>query len=121
MPGETVGIKNNVVVVNDKPLEYDPVDSEAFSAIKNQVDGNVLEEVNGDARYKIMLKGTDPAYSDFKKITVPNGHCFVLADNRGRSSDSRHFGPVPLADIKGRVDYIYLPAETWSRFGKYQN
>ena len=121
MPGETVEIRNNVVLVNDKPLEYDRVDSEALSAIKNQVDGNVLEEVNGDVRYKIMVKGTDPAYSDFKRITVPNGHCFVLGDNRTHSSDSRHFGPVPLADIKGRVDYIYLPAETWSRFGKYHN
>lgn len=121
MPEETVEIRNNVVLVSGKPLGYDPVDSEALSSIKSQIDGDVLEEVNGEAIYKIMLKGNIPAYSDFKKITVPNGHCFVLGDNRAQSSDSRHFGPVPLADIKGRVDYIYLPAETWSRFGKYQN
>ena len=30
-------------------------------------------------------------------------------------------GPIPLADVKGRVDYIYWPALKWSRFGKVWN
>ena len=43
--------------------------------------------------------------------------CFVLGDNRNNSRDSREFGFVPLGDIVGLVDYVYLPAESWSRFG----
>jgi signal peptidase I len=35
--------------------------------------------------------------------TVPAGHVFVLGDNRFESLDSRHYGPVPLEDITGRV------------------
>jgi signal peptidase I len=50
-------------------------------------------------------------------VTVPEGTCFVLGDNRENSRDSRHFGPVPLGDVVGVAEYVYLPGDTWSRFG----
>jgi signal peptidase I len=50
-------------------------------------------------------------------VTVPEGTCFVLGDNRENSRDSRHFGPVPLGDVIGVAEYVYLPGDTWSRFG----
>jgi type IV secretory pathway protease TraF len=52
---------------------------------------------------------------DFAKITVGRYHCFVLGDNRNLTRDSRHFGPVLLATIKGRADYIYSPLKNFSR------
>jgi signal peptidase I len=53
-------------------------------------------------------------------LTVPPGMCFVLGDNRENSRDSRHFGPVPLGDVVGVAEYVYLPGDTWSRFGALQ-
>jgi signal peptidase I len=50
-------------------------------------------------------------------VVVPAYHCFVLGDNRNRSQDSRHFGPIPYAAITGRADYVYWPADTPRRFG----
>ena len=35
----------------------------------------------------------------------------VQGDNEAASTDSRHFGPVPVAAIRGRVFYRYLPEE----------
>ena len=50
----------------------------------------------------------------FGPLTVPEGKVFVLGDNRDHSYDSRHFGPVDLKAIRGKVFYIY-----WSRdFGR---
>ena len=39
----------------------------------------------------------------FGPVTVPSAHVFVLGDNRETSIDSRHFGPVPVSSVDGRV------------------
>jgi signal peptidase I len=44
-----------------------------------------------------------------REITVPAGHYFVMGDNRGASSDSRVFGPVPEDWIIGRAFLRYWP------------
>ena len=36
-------------------------------------------------------------------MKVPEGHCWVAGDNQAHSRDSRLFGPLPLALIKGKV------------------
>ncbi|KAM3416470.1 hypothetical protein BST61_g8065 [Cercospora zeina] len=43
-----------------------------------------------------------PGKSDVM-IQVPEGHCWVAGDNVAYSSDSRHYGPVPMALINGKV------------------
>ena len=35
----------------------------------------------------------------------------LLGDNMGSSTDSRHYGPVPLDAVHGRAWYRYAPAE----------
>jgi signal peptidase I len=58
--------------------------------------------VNGarlDEPYLPPGVGTAP----FGPITVPEGYLWVMGDNRGNSSDSRVFGPVPIDTVIGRA------------------
>ena len=41
--------------------------------------------------------------TDYNGIIVPRGHCFLQGDNERDSTDSRYYGPVPLALIRGIV------------------
>lgn len=81
LEGETVEIKNKEVIVNGKALE-EPYKTHKDSAVEKIRD-------------------------NFGPITIPPGACFVLGDNRDLSADSRHWGNVPLANIKGKPLYVY--------------
>ena len=47
---------------------------------------------------------------DYAEIRVPDGHVFLMGDDRDHSADSRDEfglnGPVPLSDIGGRAEFI---------------
>jgi signal peptidase I len=125
--GDTVEMKDNRLYINGKELPRRKLPESAFDNVRITVkgqplEGDFLEETNDNVKYNIFL--SEPPHNktigDFEKITVPEHHCFVLGDNRNDSIDSRQFGPVPLATIIGRADYIYWPAKDWSRFGKIE-
>ena len=47
--------------------------------------------------------------------SLAEGEYFVLGDNRGRSTDSRAFGPVDAGLIVGQVWFRYWPLDKWGR------
>jgi len=55
-----------------------------------------------------VLRNT-PGSENNSMLQVPQGHCWVVGDNLTVSRDSRHFGPMPLALIRGKVIAKVLP------------
>ncbi|MDT8300740.1 MAG: signal peptidase I [Sedimentisphaerales bacterium] len=123
--GDTFEIKDGQLFVNDEQLQRQKLSQTALENIRIEVngeplEGEVFEESNGNSQYQIFLAGPphNQSSTDFAKITIPEHHCFVLGDNRNLSFDSRQFGPIPLATVIGRADYLYWPVQDWSRFGR---
>ena len=117
--GDRVVIKGRDVEVNGKKLERDVVPVESIGANRPQIEGEVFFESQGGQRYQVMYgddKSGSASEEEFKAV-VPSRSVYVLGDNRNRSKDSRQFGLIHAGDITGYVDYIYCPAEAWSRFG----
>jgi signal peptidase I len=95
LPGETVEMRGKKVYINGQPLE------EPY--VMGTSEGELSPAIRG------MEK--------FGPVTVPDGKLFVLGDNRANSEDSRHFGFVDIAALKGKALYIYW-AKDKKRIGK---
>jgi signal peptidase I len=121
LPGDAVELRNGEVILNGKKLERDRVPAGSLTGITEGIDGEVYEEINGEARYRIMIIPVTNPLPDFPEHKVPEGQLFVLGDNRNDSRDSRDFGCIPRADVVGQIQYIYYPAQSWRRFGAFTN
>lgn len=78
LPGDTVSVRDGQLYVGEKPAP----------------------ELS---QFHYSLMDFDNYLTDGTSFTVPPGAYFLLGDDPNGSYDSRFFGPVPLADIKGRA------------------
>lgn len=121
LPGDVIELKNNELFLNERKLERDRVPASSLPPLREQ--GDVYQESNAGRRYKILLAAEPSKAATYAATKVPEGSCFVLGDSRDNSTDSRDpaVGFVPLGDLIGSVEFIYVPAETWTRFGPYRD
>ena len=77
-------------------------------------DGKVY--LNGEELDEPYLReGITTEGGTFSDIVVPEGHIFVMGDNRPHSTDSRSFGCVPLEKVESKVWIRFWP---FTKFGK---
>jgi signal peptidase I len=91
LPGEKVEIRNKVVHIDDRPLEEPYV--------------HFLEPPVDPAEAEYIYRGD--TRSNWGPEVVPEGHLFVLGDNRDNSRDSRFWGFLPRDQVKGRALLVY--------------
>ena len=59
---------------------------------------------HSDAR--VMPRGDSPR-DNFGPVKVPKGSIFVMGDERDNSFDSRFWGPLSVALVRGRAEFLY--------------
>jgi signal peptidase I len=125
LPGDTIELRNNVLLLNGQPVEYKPLAEEVMTDLSPaERQGRVfaLEELPGQT-HAVAGNPTASARRSFAPQRVPEGHYFMMGDNRDDSFDSRYYGSVKRKEIIGRATAVVLSFDKgnywsprWQRF-----
>ena len=111
LPGDMILIENNQVFVNGEPLSRKFVTNQ--ETIQRMM-FSLYEEQIGDQTHLVRVAQPATQYGRRFEYRVPEGHYFMMGDNRDNSLDSRAWGPVPEENIVGKAVAIWMHWEPWS-------
>ncbi len=133
LPGDEILYRDKVLSINGKEVA-NVRDGDYFEPDRSNYVGRYTEEL-GDQTHSILLNKR--ASQDFMPIVdfpyrdqcrylangvackVPEGHYFMMGDNRDNSLDSRYWGFVPEQNIVGRAFFIWMNFSEPSRIGGF--
>jgi signal peptidase I len=105
-PGETIKISNGVLFINGVPAKT-LEEGRKFDA-GGEVGRLMRETLPNGVSYDVVDLQSDSVADNTQDFLVPEGHYFVLGDNRDNSSDSRFsLGFVAFEQLVGRAERIY--------------
>ncbi|MCU0785087.1 MAG: signal peptidase I [Verrucomicrobia bacterium] len=110
LPGDTIELRNNALVLNGQPVEYQPIAEELLRDIPAaERVGHVFaaEQLPGQT-HAVAGNPAAPALRNFAPLCVPDGQYFMMGDNRDDSFDSRYWGPVERKRIVGRATSVVV-------------
>jgi len=114
VPGDHIQYVDKVLTVNGQKVNVQPAGVFPEDGIAQRFSEDLL----GVQHNILMNPGQRSPEVD---LTVPPGRYFMMGDNRDGSNDSRYWGTVPEANLKGRAILIWMSwnnGPVLSRFGK---
>ena len=111
LPGDRVQVVNGVLHINDVAVNRDrkgfATASDGYNVIRFAVYQETLP--NGKS-YLIQERSDDDLLDNTNVFLVPEGHYFMMGDNRDNSRDSRttSVGLVPVENLIGRAERLFF-------------
>ena len=110
LPGDTVAMQNNALVINGEPVNYEVVSRDESSVIIIEA----LPELSHRAR---LASGyVSRSRRSYGPAVVPEDQYFVLGDNRDNSADSRAYSFIPRMELVGRSNSVVFSLDSDNKY-----
>lgn len=123
MPGDTVQVKAGRLYINGEMVDREAVGYERIPAPEGGYDNlmKYIETLPGGSMHFIYEESDSAPLDNTPEYLVPEGHYFLMGDNRDNSQDSRVgnlVGYVPDDNLVGRADILFFSIDQSASFVK---